>query len=171
MPFYVLNKLSGSLGLRQARIRLSPHGRKGYIKRVRDDYEKHPELLAMVDKGWVEVLSYAEYSALMSQEGGVPSSPEKAKAVVPPPVDTPDPEPELEPEPEPDPTPEPESAPEPEPEPTPMKEPRTLSAFKRLSRKGMSAEIKRLGLDEHVDQRSKPKMIAFYEEWLAQRED
>jgi hypothetical protein len=70
---------------------------------VRSGYEKHPELTDMVNKGWVEVLTYAEYSASMSKKPAkvTPPPPPKKKEEKPaPPADPPaatEPEPEVEP--------------------------------------------------------------------------
>jgi hypothetical protein len=160
MSHYVRNKLAGSLGLRQGRIRLSPAGQRGDTKKARAGYETHPELLDMVKKGWVEVLTYAEYSASKTKKPAKvtpPPPPEKKEEKPAPPADPP-------------------AATEPEPEPEvepvaeePSNDVKSLEEFGALTRKGMSAYIAELGLEDGVDQRSKAKMVKFYEEWLAER--
>lgn len=155
MSHYVRNKLAGALQLRQGRIRLAPAGKPGDTKQVRPGYEKHPELLDAVKKGWAEVLTYAEYSS---------SKTKKPAKVTPPP-----PPPKKEEKPvDPPPVEEEPAAEEPAVE-EPASDLKSLKEFEGLTRKGMSSYIAELGLEDGVDQRSKAKMVKFYGEWLAER--
>ncbi len=169
MAFYVRNKLSGALRLRQGRIRLAPAGQRGCIKPVREGYEKHPELTGLVAKSWVDVLTYEEYVAL----AGDLSAPEPAEKKIadkePQRVAEKDSDAEGE---------EPVAATPPqveESEPATevategsAQDRKSLAAFKKLTRKKMASEIDMLGLPEQIDQRSsRAQMVAFYAEWLS----